>query len=156
MAGRAPRTGAEPAAPPRPAPSQQRDACFDDAECLAVGLDAVGHAGEPLWDGSRPVTALYMFVHAFHPPAFIILSGCLSRGFEGRPEQPRRLVTALLVPYVVFGTAYTPFTRWTDPGRSARFTASPSGPRRTSAGTTRRGRGGRSGLRPSPRSPSRW
>jgi hypothetical protein len=42
-------------------------------------LVAVGHAWEPLRDGSRAVTALYMFVYAFHMPAFVVISGCFSR-----------------------------------------------------------------------------
>jgi fucose 4-O-acetylase-like acetyltransferase len=102
------------AAPPRPAVSRQRDAFFDNAKYAAIVLVAVGHAWEPLRDGSRTVSALYMLVYAFHMPAFIIISGYFSRSFEARPEQLKRLVTGLLVPYVVFETAYTLFTRWTD------------------------------------------
>ncbi|KUO05317.1 acyltransferase family protein [Streptomyces caeruleatus] len=107
-------TAPTPATPPRPAPSQQRDAFFDNAKYAAIVLVAVGHAWEPLRDGSRTVDALYMLVYAFHMPAFIVISGYFSRGFDGRPRQLRRLVTGLLVPYVVFETAYTLFTRWTD------------------------------------------
>ncbi|MFC8089748.1 acyltransferase family protein [Streptomyces sp. NPDC057301] len=97
-----------------PAPSNQRDAFFDNAKYAAIVLVAVGHAWEPLRDGSRTVSALYMLVYAFHMPAFIVISGYFSRSFDGRPQQLRRLVTGLVVPYVVFETAYTLFTRWTD------------------------------------------
>lgn len=102
------------ATPPRPASSKQRDAFFDNAKYAAIVLVAVGHAWEPLRDGSRTVDALYMLVYAFHMPAFIVISGYFSRGFDGRPGQLKRLVTGLVVPYVVFETAYTLFTRWTD------------------------------------------
>ncbi|MER5943958.1 acyltransferase family protein [Streptomyces sp. NPDC001928] len=101
-------------APPSPAPSQRRDAFFDNAKYAAIVLVAVGHAWEPLRDGSRAVSAAYMLVYAFHMPAFIIISGYFSRGFDGRPERLKRLVTGLIVPYVGFETAYTLFTRWTD------------------------------------------
>ncbi|MGX1560055.1 acyltransferase family protein [Streptomyces sp. NPDC055506] len=103
-----------PARPVRP-----RDAFFDNAKYLAIVLVAVGHAWEPLRPGSRAVTALYMLVYAFHMPAFIIISGYFSRTFDGSPAKLKRLVTGVVVPYVVFETAYTLFTRWTsqDPGR---------------------------------------
>ncbi|MFJ7071548.1 acyltransferase family protein [Streptomyces sp. NPDC098781] len=103
-----------PAAPPSPAPSPQRDAFFDNAKYAAIVLVAMGHAWEPLRDGSRAVSAVYMLVYAFHMPAFIIVSGYFSRSFDGRPERLKRLVSGLVVPYVVFETAYTLFTRWTD------------------------------------------
>ncbi|MFI7015982.1 acyltransferase family protein [Streptomyces sp. NPDC050164] len=100
-------------------PVRQRDAFFDNAKYLAIVLVAVGHAWEPLRPGSRAVTALYMFVYAFHMPAFIIVSGYFSRTFDGSPGRLKRLVTGVAVPYVVFETAYTLFTRWTsqDPDR---------------------------------------
>ncbi|MFE7170942.1 acyltransferase family protein [Streptomyces sp. NPDC057616] len=97
--------------PQRPA---RRDAYFDNAKYLAIVLVAMGHAWEPLRDGSRTVTAFYNFVYAFHMPAFIVISGYFSRSFDGSPAKVKRLVTGVLVPYVVFETAYTLFTRWTD------------------------------------------
>jgi fucose 4-O-acetylase-like acetyltransferase len=102
----------EAAAPPKQAGG--RDAFFDNAKYLAIVLVAIGHAWEPLRDGSRTVSALYMVVYAFHMPAFIVISGYFSRSFDASPGRIRRLVTGLAVPYVVFETAYTLFTRWTD------------------------------------------
>ncbi|MEU3252488.1 acyltransferase family protein [Streptomyces sp. NPDC006997] len=95
-------------------PGKGRDAFFDNAKYLAIVLVAVGHAWEPLRAGSRTVTALYMLVYAFHMPAFIIVSGYFSRSFDGAPGRLRRLLTGIVVPYVVFEVAYTLFTRWTD------------------------------------------
>lgn len=86
MVSPAAQTAPERAAPPRPAASGQRDAFFDNAKYAAIVLVAVGHAWEPLRDGSRAVSALYMLVYAFHMPAFIIISGYFSRSFEARPE----------------------------------------------------------------------
>jgi fucose 4-O-acetylase-like acetyltransferase len=94
--------------------AKKRDAYFDNAKYLAIVLVAMGHAWEPLRDGSRAVTALYNLVYAFHMPAFIVISGYLSRGFDASPAKIRRLVTGVAVPYVLFETAYTLFTRWTD------------------------------------------
>jgi fucose 4-O-acetylase-like acetyltransferase len=94
--------------------TKQRDAFFDNAKYLAIVLVAMGHAWEPLRSGSRTVTALYTIVYAFHMPAFIVISGYFSRGFDASPEKIKRLITGVVVPYVVFETAYTFFTRWTD------------------------------------------
>ncbi|MEU1053231.1 acyltransferase family protein [Streptomyces sp. NPDC005876] len=115
---------AVPTAPSRPAPrpatgtraepAARRDAFFDNAKYLAIVLVAVGHAWEPLRDGSRAVTALYTLVYAFHMPAFIVISGYFSRNFDASPGRIKRLVTGVAVPYVVFETAYTFFTRWSD------------------------------------------
>ncbi|MFJ9561299.1 acyltransferase family protein [Streptomyces fuscichromogenes] len=96
------------------APAARRDAYFDNAKYLAIVLVAVGHAWEPLRSDSRTVTALYTFVYAFHMPAFIVMSGYFSRGFDASPARIRRLVTGVAVPYVVFEVAYTLFTRWSD------------------------------------------
>ncbi|WP_030597080.1 acyltransferase family protein [Streptomyces fulvoviolaceus] len=105
---------AAPQESPAPERTQGRDAFFDNAKYLAIVLVAAGHAWEPLRDGSRTVSALYMVVYAFHMPAFIVVSGYFSRNFDGSPERLKRLLTGLVVPYVVFETAYTLFTRWTD------------------------------------------
>ncbi|MFD9094929.1 acyltransferase family protein [Streptomyces collinus] len=95
-------------------PAAERDAFFDNAKYLAIVLVAIGHAWEPLRDDSRTVTALYTLVYAFHMPAFVVVAGYFSRGFEATPARIARLVTGIAVPYVVFETAYTLFTRWTD------------------------------------------
>ncbi|KOG31491.1 hypothetical protein AQJ84_26385 [Streptomyces resistomycificus] len=97
-----------------PGRAKQRDSFFDNAKYLAIVLVAMGHAWEPLRSDSRTVTTLYTIVYAFHMPAFIIISGYFSRGFDASPEKIKRLVTGVVVPYVVFETAYTVFTRWTD------------------------------------------
>ncbi|MER7567412.1 acyltransferase family protein [Streptomyces sp. NPDC097941] len=99
---------------PATAAPRERDPFFDNAKYLAIVLVAVGHAWEPLRAGSRSVSALYLLVYAFHMPAFIVVSGYFSRNFDASPGRLRRLVTGLVVPYVVFETAYTFFTRWTD------------------------------------------
>ncbi|MFD7442127.1 acyltransferase family protein [Streptomyces sp. NPDC059909] len=102
---------AEPSAAPR---SGRRDPYFDNAKYLAIVLVAVAHAWEPVMDGSRATRALYMLVYTFHMPAFIVISGYFSRSFEARPGQLKRLVSGVIVPYVVFEVAYTLHKRWAD------------------------------------------
>ncbi|MEU7239424.1 acyltransferase family protein [Streptomyces sparsogenes] len=104
-----------PTAPAKPEPKpKQRDAFFDNAKYLAIVLVAMGHAWEPLTDGSRTAEALYMTVYAFHMPAFILISGYFSRSFDMRPHRLRRLITGIAVPYLLFEVAYTFFKRWAD------------------------------------------
>ncbi|SDM35303.1 acyltransferase family protein [Streptomyces wuyuanensis] len=114
---------AEPTPPAPPAPVSQeaqappvkrRDAYFDNAKYLAIVLVAVAHAWEPVMDGSRATRAAYMFVYTFHMPAFIIISGYFSRSFQARPDQLKRLVSGVVVPFFVFEIAYTLFKRWAD------------------------------------------
>ncbi|WP_028802640.1 acyltransferase family protein [Streptomyces sp. 142MFCol3.1] len=108
------------AAPAGTKPAKQRDAFFDNAKYLAIVLVAMGHAWEPLRDQSRIIDAMYTVVYTFHMPAFIIISGYFSRSFDMRPDRLKRLVTGVLVPYVLFETAYSLFKRYAapDPGQS--------------------------------------
>ncbi len=92
--------------------STRRDAYFDNAKYLAIVLVAVAHAREPVMAGSRASRALYLLVYTFHMPAFIIVSGYFSRSYTGRPDQIRRLLTGIALPYVVFEVVYSLFRRW--------------------------------------------
>ncbi|GAB2881472.1 acyltransferase family protein [Streptomyces mayteni] len=95
-----------------PAQVKPRDPFFDNAKYLAIVLVAIGHAWTPLRGDSRTASALYDFVYAFHMPAFILLAGYFSRGFTGRPEQLKRLITGIGIPYLLFEVAYILFKRW--------------------------------------------
>ncbi|MET8136151.1 acyltransferase family protein [Streptomyces sp. NPDC005251] len=110
---RSPRTpAAAVAAAPGGKPAKPRDAFFDNAKYLAIVLVAMGHVWDPLKGQSRVMEALYMVVYAFHMPAFIIISGYFSRSFDMRPDRVKRLVTGVVVPYVLFETVYSLFSRW--------------------------------------------
>ncbi|WP_206323361.1 acyltransferase family protein [Streptomyces sp. HNM0574] len=91
---------------------KQRDPFLDNAKYLTILLVAVGHAWDPLRDDSRTAGALYFVLYTFHMPAFIIISGYLSRSFQGKPKQIQRLITGVAVPYVIFQVVYTFFMRW--------------------------------------------
>src|ERR1044072_9907119 len=84
------------------AQGKARDAYFDNAKYLTIVLVACGHAWEPLTYGSRASMAIYLLVYAFHMPAFALISGYFSRTFDMAPKRLQRLVTGVVVPYVVF------------------------------------------------------
>ncbi|MBT2420730.1 acyltransferase family protein [Streptomyces sp. ISL-22] len=109
---RSPESAAKPESSPASADGG-RDAFFDNAKYLLIVLVAVAHAWE-LVESSRATKALYVLVYTFHMPAFIVISGYLSRTFAARPRQLRRLVGGIAVPYVVFETAYSLFKRYAD------------------------------------------
>ena len=109
MTTTAPRT----TTPGRPAPSRpftgSRDPYFDNAKFLAVVLVVIGHAWEPLRAqnvGGRALEAAQTFVYAFHLPVFIVMCGYFSRGFTAGRDRTRKLVAAIVVPYVIFSVAY--------------------------------------------------
>ncbi|WP_079025093.1 acyltransferase family protein [Streptomyces leeuwenhoekii] len=109
------RAAPSPAAGARPTGSgRQRDAFFDNAKYLAIVLVGVGHAWGQILDGNRTVETLYRVVYTFHMPAFIIISGYFSRGFDMSPRRVKRLVTGVAVPYVVFEIAYSLHKRVVD------------------------------------------
>ncbi len=95
---------------PRPA----RDPFFDNAKFLLIVLVVIGHNWFPIISHSRTLKAAYMVVYAFHMPAFILLSGYFSRGFEARPDQVRKLIKTVLIPYFIFQVAYLWVTSATD------------------------------------------
>ncbi|CAL9421919.1 hypothetical protein SUDANB58_01867 [Streptomyces sp. enrichment culture] len=109
------RAAPSPAADARPAgPAKQRDAFFDNAKFLAIVLVGLGHAWGQILDGNRSVETLYRVVYTFHMPAFIIISGYFSRGFDMSPRRVKRLITGVAVPYVVFEVAYSLHKRFVD------------------------------------------
>ncbi|NGO72323.1 acyltransferase family protein [Streptomyces boncukensis] len=83
-----------------------RDPFLDNTRFLLVLLVVLGHNWSPVVDGMRGVQTVYLLVYAFHLPALVLLCGYFSRGFTGRPEQVRKLLAGVLVPYLVFEAAY--------------------------------------------------
>jgi len=101
-------TSALPTAPP---PPKVRDPWFDNAKMILVTLVVVGHAwtllplsaddaGTPL---ARAVDkAAYDALYLWHIPAFVIVTGYLSRSFEYTLPRLKQLLTTVAVPYLVF------------------------------------------------------
>lgn len=79
----------------------KRDPWLDNAKFWLVALVVVGHSLV-----LAPVSDLrahtYDFVYTFHMPAFVLVSGYLSRRFRWTKRHLVALVTTLLVPYMIF------------------------------------------------------
>lgn len=116
---RTPLPAARPPTPDAPRPQrpdtrrgpsgEQRDPFFDNAKYLAIVLVGLGHAWANIMSDNRLLQTAYTVVYVFHMPAFIIISGYFSRTFDLRPHRLKRLLTGVLVPYLVFQTAYSLF-----------------------------------------------
>ncbi|MEV6398671.1 acyltransferase family protein [Streptomyces sp. NPDC051907] len=102
-----------------------RDPFFDNAKFLLIALVALGHSWEQVIGGTHTLRAVHTVVYAFHMPAFILLSGYFSRSFTGRPDQMRRLVSGVLLPYLIFEVLYTAVYHWT---RDEPFSITPTAP----------------------------
>ncbi|MBM7519312.1 acyltransferase family protein [Nocardioides nitrophenolicus] len=104
--------------------STSRDPWLDNAKMGLVTLVVVGHL-LALLPADGVGGRLYDFVYLWHMPAFVFLSGYLSRGFTYTAARLWQLVTTLLVPYVLFEGALGWFRinvggerlsdLWTDP-----------------------------------------
>jgi fucose 4-O-acetylase-like acetyltransferase len=75
---------------------------------LLVTLVVVGHSWALLAD-TFTTTWAYNFLYLWHVPAFVMVTGHLSRSFTFSRRNLVRLVTAVVVPYLVFELALTTF-----------------------------------------------
>ena len=91
-----------------PAPAKQRDPWFDNAKMALVLLVVVGHSWT-LLPFNAVTTHLYDFLYAWHVPAFVFVTGYLSRSFAYTRTRMWQLVRTVVVPYVIFECAIALF-----------------------------------------------
>lgn len=94
--------------PPRAARiSPVRMPHWDNARFLAVTLVVIGHGIQRLTYDSNYALALYLFIYAFHMPAFAIISGYFSKPGPPSAIQMRRVLTDILLPYFIMEAIWT-------------------------------------------------
>jgi len=91
-----------------PARAASRDPFFDNAKLLLVTLVVVGHAWN-LLPAANTSTPVYTFLYAWHVPAFVLVTGYLSRSFTFSRRNLHKLVTTVVVPYLLFETLLSLF-----------------------------------------------
>src|SRR5680860_768074 len=94
--------------PAQPLRKTTRDPWFDNAKMLLVTLVVVGHSWELLPKTTLNL-ALYDFLYLFHVPAYVMVTGYLSRSFTYSRRNMGRLFSTVVVPYVVFEGALAAF-----------------------------------------------
>jgi fucose 4-O-acetylase-like acetyltransferase len=87
----------------------RRDPWFDNAKMLLVTLVVVGHSWVLLPAESLARNWFYDFLYLWHMPAFLMVTGYLSRSFTWTRRDLDRLVTTVAVPYVVFEAMMSAF-----------------------------------------------
>ncbi|MHC2999261.1 fucose 4-O-acetylase [Microbacterium sp. HJ5] len=90
---------------------------WDNARFACIVLVVLGHAVQRLTYDSDIALGLYLLVYAFHMPAFAIISGYFSKSDPPNRRQMARVVTDILLPYVIFEGLWT-LTKWLVEGRA--------------------------------------
>ena len=87
---------------------KQRDPWFDNAKMALIILVVIGHSWT-LLPKNTVDDWLYDFLYSWHIPAFVIVTGYLSKSFEYTRSRMWNLVTTVAVPYVIFEGVYALF-----------------------------------------------
>jgi len=91
---------------------KERDAFFDNARFFLILLVVFGHLISPIKGDSALLTGLYKFIYFFHMPAFILISGYFSKGFD-KPGYLKKVFMKTVIPYAIFQLIYCFFYYWT-------------------------------------------
>ncbi len=90
---------------------------WDNARYACIVLVVLGHAIQRLIYDSDIAMAGYLALYAFHMPAFAIISGYFSKSGSPTRVQMARVITDILLPYVIFETLWT-LTKWLVEGQA--------------------------------------
>ena len=99
---------------PRP---RRRVPFWDNARYACIVLVVLGHAIQRLIYDSDIAFAFYLALYAFHMPAFAIISGYFSKSGSPTKTQMARVITDILLPYIIFETLWT-LTKWLVEGQA--------------------------------------
>jgi fucose 4-O-acetylase-like acetyltransferase len=88
-------------------PTSSRVPLWDNARFACVVLVVIGHATQRLIAGSDHALMVYIFIYAFHIPAFAIISGYFSRADPPGSRQMTKVITDILIPYVIMQTIWS-------------------------------------------------
>ncbi len=91
--------------------TKQRDPWFDNAKMALVTLVVVGHSWVLLPDNVARLW-FYDFLYLWHIPAFVLVTGYLSRSFTWSRRHLGRLLTMVVVPYLIFEAGLTSYRKY--------------------------------------------
>lgn len=97
--------------------AKRRVPFWDNARFACIVLVVLGHATQRLTYDSDVALGLYLVVYAFHMPAFAIISGYFSKSESPSRRQMARVITDILLPYVIFESIWT-LTKWIVEGQA--------------------------------------
>ncbi len=77
---------------------KDRDPWLDNSKFILVSLVVIGHA----WTLAANVSYLYSWLYLWHVPAFVLVTGYLSKSFRFNRRHLQRLAATVVFPYVLF------------------------------------------------------
>ncbi|CAN5321994.1 acyltransferase family protein [soil metagenome] len=80
---------------------------WDNARFGTIVLVVIGHAIQRQTSDSNNALTLYLLIYAFHMPAFAIISGYFSKASPPSERQMRKVITDILLPYLIMQTIWT-------------------------------------------------
>jgi len=98
---------------------------WDNARFLSVTLVVIGHAIQRLTSDSNNALVLYLFIYAFHMPAFAIISGYFSKASPPTTRRMKKVLTDILLPYLIMETIWT-LVQWIVEGKQEFNPTNPS------------------------------
>jgi fucose 4-O-acetylase-like acetyltransferase len=104
----------------QPRARKSRVPFWDNARWASITLVVIGHSLQRLTIGSDHALELYIFIYAFHMPAFSIISGYFSKATPPGRRQMIKLITDILIPYVVLQAIWS-LVQYLFEGKSATF-----------------------------------
>jgi fucose 4-O-acetylase-like acetyltransferase len=91
-------------------PIKERVAYLDNARYWVMLLVVIGHSLTQFTDMDS-ARGVYVWIYSFHMPFFILISGYTARGYMGDARQVRRIVSTLVIPYLLVETTMQLITR---------------------------------------------
>ena len=98
---------------------------WDNARFACIVLVVMGHAIQRQTLDSANAYTVYLFIYAFHMPAFAIISGYFSKASPPGSVRMRRVLTDLVIPYVIFEAIWS-LVQWLVEGRAVFNPSEPS------------------------------
>ncbi|MEX1079293.1 MAG: acyltransferase family protein [Homoserinimonas sp.] len=89
------------------AAGKKRVPVWDNARFLCVTLVVIGHGIQRITYDDDYALILYLFIYAFHMPAFAMISGYFSRPGPPSSGQMKKVLTDILLPYFIMETIWT-------------------------------------------------
>jgi fucose 4-O-acetylase-like acetyltransferase len=81
-------------------PTKERVAYLDNARYWVMLLVVIGHSLTQFTDMDS-ARGVYVWIYSFHMPFFVLISGYTARRFMGDARQVRRMISTLVVPYLI-------------------------------------------------------
>ncbi|MDH6180514.1 fucose 4-O-acetylase-like acetyltransferase [Microbacteriaceae bacterium SG_E_30_P1] len=89
------------------APVTRRVPFWDNARFAAVTLVVIGHGIQRLTPADDTALVVYLLIYSFHIPAFAIISGYFSASGPPTVRHMKRVLTDLILPYLIMETIWT-------------------------------------------------